>query len=906
MAGPSAEPNQTRPGAEESDEATHRGAPAACPEAVGPYLELRPLATAPGVRLFAAKEPSGRPVLLQVARCRAAESDEERRALGDYRRMVATATEQLAADPEVRLEAHGAGADPEGGPHLFWALPWADGAEAVGRLGQLTASRGAIAVATGLARRLEERQRRGRLDPLLSEDLVYLDPHGEARLAAFSIHLPLEGLDPEHPAPRLAPEEELRGEPRRSGDLWRLGRLLERLAAAAPGEPPELLALSERLQAPDPAARPELAEVLTTLESIAGRAVDLLEATSADMETVGVDAGPVDDGDAPIEGWPGLPAEAGAGQPTLTAEPTAIAESETPDETATRAEEPRAPAPRASSAPTVPPSGARRGGDIKDAATVRVILPPPEAAPPGPRQPPNISDGVTLLDAQNLGALPVLSTSRHMAETVVDEPFRGQPDLDLPEESTLADVPAPSREPAPADPGEFPTLDDGLSRRRPAEPTRRTVWDKAKREPSLRASPAQGGSPEESPTDAPGILGPRGTVVGVKIINDPTGLRGLPAHVGPAMLPPPALLGVPEGPAARPDAPPELAPPPPAPRWDQPPAQLPAPLQAPAPLHSPAPPQTPVASTSQSGTPPPGGPVFGRPTLPMPAPKRSRWLGLGLRALEFFMVGGLAALAATYFLPQLGRKGATPATTAPEEARERPTWHIHPAGEVVLDASPPDTLVVSEEDGRILGKTPLRFLLPAGGQIAVLLAAEGHEPQRLLLPERGRISSDLVKLESMEACEVEIAVPRAETLEAVGAQVTASRGRYTIPGAALLRSAHGYGAWLVRCPILGGAPQQALPERPPSSQVDLHVAGPVDTTLYLDGEEVGVVPFQETVASHFSELRVELPSGEAVTRWVPLFENTRLEMPRPRKRPEPDGAATEATKTKRRPRPPRP
>ncbi len=1073
---------------------------------IGGYIVFRDLALAPGVRMAEARDVDGQRVLLQLARCRRADSKDQREQRQDYIRMVASATEHLTQDDDLVVFAHGAADEPDGARTLFWALPWVDGCERLGRAASdVKTLEQLVAVATSLMERLAQRHQRGRLEPLLSEQLLVLRPTGAAVLIGVPIHLPDEWIARDAPPARLAPEERETGEPTAKGDLWRAGlalralaggvdvlpdvvsNVIEALAAANPDQRPpsaqdvlvELESLDGTLAASQDPSRPaenapartveEAAPPMTSVSSQEAAAEPVAEPEDWSLETLQGDplpaehaealravadrgaskkATPPDDvrstvldepmddvrqtvldelgsSDGPSKDLPSsaqsepspdaTPLDVLAHDTSFEANPMGAQPRESHDDAETDAHakadieavnaELAAPVQRgtASEQPTKPPGIWTRA---KEQQTIRVPYPESDKRTTEPREqarpeeirdtndvrfgrlpaPTSIPEAPTLLDAKRpkqrhtftKGAdTPNPNADPNFTKTLIDEPM---PDLSTDASDVVLHTPdaAPPLEGATAndpasemtlrdvsradlermehahprgDESEFPTMDDSL-RRRLGPPTKRTVWD--------TDTPSHGVSAAAA---AAGAMGPKGTVVGVRLIHDPTGLRPVPNL--PRLLPPggqmtppvgllppgpdhrnddlaaqipkgatiagqPALLGdpallalrarsiqaaesdqvqVPQGgwpaeerddlmPAARridPAASHEgmmLRPPP----RDLPaiPAQLPRPSQSappmeaqrqlPAPMEAPRAPSQdlPRVSTSRPShsSPSHSSPSHSAPSMSEPPPKRSpAWFLIG--ALLFFATGGGVALGLSLLFPRsssptanLGKNtaGGVPAQTKP--------YAIGPASEVVLEASPRDAKVVAERTGRVLGTTPLRFLVPQGVPTAVLVAADGYEPQRLVLPDRGRISTDLVPLGKNEHCRVSITAPEGVGLEGFGGEVEVGT-RFRIPGSVVLRS-EGHGAWLVRCPKFGGSGDVTLERFPAPRDVSLEVTGPWGAEIKLNGEVRGKVPVTVDEPIDYYEVTAKDDKG-SVSRWLPLVGNTQLKMPEPRR-----------------------
>lgn len=1058
---------------------------------IGGYVVFRDLALAPGVRLAEARDADGKQVLLQLARCRRADSADQREQRQDYIRMVASATEHLTQDSDLTVYAHGAADEPDGARTLFWAVPWIEGAERLGRAAaQVKTVEQLIAAGASIMERLAARHGRGRLDPLLCEQLLVLKPTGGATLVGVPIHLPDEWIARDAPPARLAPEERETGEPTAKGDLWRAGIALRALASGLDALPDVVGDLIEGLTKATPDQRPASAQdVLVELESMDGTlaasqepggskpAAATVEEPAPPMEVVSSQASaePVaepadwalqtlhDDRGAAKELETLLgdvtpdeirqardavraavaakdeksavvqPDATPVDMPALDVKPTEPLGSDESETVAAGDEEVETDAHKkadidavneelkheqqskpgtASEQPTKPPGIWTRAqqqqtvrvpypetsesttaeqvqasdDEIRDSDEVRFgRLPAPTSIPEAPtlldakkpkerqtftKQPdpprgrPDPHFTKTLIDAP----MPDLSTDASdvvLHESNAAPPPEGATANDPASEMTLRDVSRADlerMERSRGDESEFPTMDDSLRKnpRRPDPPTKRTVWD--------TDTPSHGVSAAAA---AAGAMGPKGTVVGVRLIHDPTGLRPvpnlprllppggnmsgppaglLPAATGPAQehedlaaqIPggatiagQPALLGDPNMLALRarslqpapsdaralppggwPDGSQGALVPPNAraiqpavsqegmlvrpPARDLPPASSQNPSQShsgfeapqlPAPIEAPQPSQD-LPKVSRS-TPPQS---HSEPTPPPPR-RSSAWFFFG--AILFFATGGAVALGLSFLFPgsgsptaNLGRNpAAIPAQTNP--------YAIGPAAEVVLEATPRDAKVLSERTGRILGTTPLRFLVPQGVPTAVMVAAEGYEPQRLVLPDRGRISTDLVPLGKNEHCRVSITAPEGVGLEGFGGDVEVGT-RFRIPGSVVLRS-EGHGAWLVRCPKFGGSGEVTLDKFPPQRDVALEITGPWGAEVKMNGEMRGKVPVTIDQPIDFYEVEVKDNDG-TVSRWLPLVGKTQLKMPDPRRAAPPPPPTPEEEEPKDKPK----
>lgn len=193
------------------------------------------------------------------------------------------------------------------------------------------------------------------------------------------------------------------------------------------------------------------------------------------------------------------------------------------------------------------------------------------------------------------------------------------------------------------------------------------------------------------------------------------------------------------------------------------------------------------------------------------------------------------------------------------------------ANEVIVNAVPSTAVVVSERDGQILGPVPIVLQVPPEHQVAVLVTAKGYEPQRLVLPSRGSVSTELLRLPAdADPCAMALPDGAEQAYEGVLADV-GTEGQLVVIGAAVVRAKDGRGpkagAWTIRCPRFGGRDHVIL-RRPPLGAARLSVTGPSGATVYLNDRNVGPVPLARTVEAAFT--KVTLRRGDlAVSRWVP-------------------------------------
>lgn len=212
------------------------------------------------------------------------------------------------------------------------------------------------------------------------------------------------------------------------------------------------------------------------------------------------------------------------------------------------------------------------------------------------------------------------------------------------------------------------------------------------------------------------------------------------------------------------------------------------------------------------------------------------------------ILGMLVALAA---LGGLALAGRTPAglANAPIVDLDR---------SVTLEVDTPNAVVIGE-DGTIL-QPPWVFAIPERGDAAVLVAAEHHRPERILLPTGGRIRVALAPRSDEASCRID-APPHVE-VEGIGVELDRRADRLSVNGTAALRVRKGevQTAHLIRCSDEATTTLQ-IPKR---QRTVLGVNG--EARVILDGGSIGHAPLEHDVRSGYH--RVEI---DGVARWVPVF-----------------------------------
>ncbi len=778
---------------------------------VGPYQVSNILSRGPGVWLAAGRDASQKKVLLQLSRCRAAGSPEQEGSRADFLRSITAATEHMTQDPEVEVLGHGVDERNDGTAVIYWALPWVPEADKVGRAGDIIRNADQlIAASTGLLERVIDRHKRGRLEPLLAPEFVALRPAGGGKLLGIPVFLPSQWLAEPVQKTRLAPEEQGVQEPRRAGDLWRVGEAIRILGSRAVGKPAGWISYIDRLTDPDPMRRIGSAnEALVELESLqgtlAGDQHQLREERDRQLATMNASAATVIDNRV-SSGEASLPPEhtEGSEERTLADVPVsalrkqsrAASEQPTMDGSASSLR-----SKGSDESPTlwVTRDEVAKAAGMQPDPPTEAALPAPSSEDLSPRGPKGTVVGVRL------------PQDDRMALIGADGKVVGGVNLPTRDQVQNAQV----------------TNEAGGAHRVPSE---------------LQNQPVA--NPGNLPVKA---FGPGGTVA-----------SPLPP-IGAAPLQPQVQEQAP--PAVVPQQ--QLAPPPPVV------PHQPAPQAASHPGVAAAQ-QLPAAHSNASS-------IEGvkQEVLESLKPKRMR--------LTIVMLILLAVAAGAVVQLLKPKKTTSLSAISSSEVVGTESQLITAWNDVVLEVVPSSAVVVGEQDGRILGKSPLRLLVPKKGQVAVLVTAPGYEPVRLILPSRGRLTVNLADTAGVRKCPVEVIAP-GKALAAVGyPEVKPTKNNYQIPGAVVMRSVEGHGAWLVRCVTYGGQKQHRFVSRRKHKKVELKVSRPELAAILIDSDGIGDSPVARQVKAGFIKVRAETKDGAFSERWVPAFVDTNLGMPRPSK-----------------------
>lgn len=473
-----------------------------------------------------------------------------------------------------------------------------------------------------------------------------------------------------------------------------------------------------------------------------------------------------------------------------------------------------------------------------------------------------------------------LATDRHRFSTQAHALERPEKQTliasdDANDDRTLTDVPI-----------DGPRIDPAVKPRATGADEAPTMWLKREEVSRVRRgagieSPVQD-APTQPPTAAPPAaadaqpMGPKGTVVGVRLADD---------VVAAGRAPPTRVF---DDPAASPSGPPA-----PGPELAVGPAGTvanePVPLKAFGPGGTVAG-EVPDFARSTSGV---GAPLVAFERAPRPVPDPSdetslppppvpqpRRLALTVTALLLLAV----VAAAVVQLLKPPKKDETVRGRSRTVATRTGRRLVTPWNDVLLETSPATASIIGERDGRELGPSPVRVLVPEGDDVTVLVTAPGYEPVRLVLPSRGRVTVHLTSTGNVLDCPIEVAAPGRRPLEVVGGGKGGPNGKYDIAGAVVMRSTEGHGAWLVRCATYGGQKRHRFISRSTGGPktVEVQVRSPDKSQIRLVEGNAAARPIPATLEAPSGFVRLEgtLANGKKVQRWVPGFQDLAVELPR--------------------------
>lgn len=876
---------------------------------VGPYEVVREVLRAPGAMLAEARDASGQPRLLQLTRFRGAQTDDDREKRQKHEKVLAQRTMELIGDADVIVHAHG-GADAEDGERvLFWALPWSDAPFLVDRVkSEPLSSNELIEIGVALAQRMAARHSSGRVDPLLSEHLLRAGEPGKPEVVGVPIAVDSEWMSPNMISARLAPEETSTQDRRPSGDVWRLGKLLSALAEHTRSLSAEAREAFAQLSDDDTQKRtpsaPVAVELLMKLNAIVPPAAasrsrpDSTSSAERSVETAIVSAKRVVD---PIETTETL----------RDADPPA--NSDHPNNGHANSDH----------------GYAGNNGHANDNNVFAGLLPNP-------------------LESSSW-EIPTLTPARDMARA--EDTVKEMELVTAQARAMVADhTPAPiseseaitsQSEPQTPSPIHLPSIlvdrtDTAETGPRLLAPSMPIVAHAIPTDGAVRALHVDSFSARDTLVDAPlavkmpepmmvEVLPPRIAIAPTEKVEPET---PIPSAV-PVLLPfeptnnerareiapmKPVVVTVPaekksNGNGNHPVASAIASLDPLAASWAQP--VLPAGespwsevVQARGTHHRDRsdfpgfPDDVPVparitlekratafdmedVSRSRAALPIPE--IETRPAYSeVPTSEIEVELAAALKGIDKKKVvfGVLVALVIFGLFALLSRAGSKTET--------RDAAMITAANEVTLDSDPPGATVVAEADGQILGKTPIRFLIAPGSDVAVYLVAPSREPLRLALPSRGGLTAKLSPIDASD-CVVSVTAPGAAELEGIDVDIGSNTERH-VPGAAVVRAKAEQsvrGARLVLCPGLGGEKEQELRLERVSRPVAVRVTQPEGAAAYLNGDPIGPVPGIGRTATAFSRVRIDDQNGVSDERWVSTLSNIEVRMPPPRAKPMP-------------------
>lgn len=809
---------------------------------VGPFEVVREVLSAPGASLAEAKDATGQVRLVQIMRLRAVDNDEDREKRQKQEKVLAQRTMELIGDSEIVVHAHG-GADGANGERvLFWALPYSETPLLVERVKQKPlASAELILLGVQLAERMAARHATGRVEPLLSEHLIRWTGDTKPEVVGAPLSLDADWVAPSMIPALLAPEEMKTQDRRPSGDVWRLGKLLAALACH-----------TQEVSEPMRATFDKLAE--DDLEKRISSATTALEALSrlGDPESA-VFAPFLSNSATPANGTNGeLPNMMLSTSWEISVPDRAASFPNTPSQgTAARAIEEITARARALVADTVPEHDSEAVTNQSEPQTpVLSALP---------------SILVDRTEDRDTGPTDRSLVAPSMPQSVNSDTVRAIQVESFSARDTQVDAPIPVKMPEPSVSvmdSIVPRMVESTERVEPATPipSQAAVFLIA---PQETTKEERGREPEA----------PKPIVVATTVEKKTNGNGHHPA--GPV------------DPIAASWAQPVL------PVGESPWSEV---VHARGAVHRDRsefpgfPDEIPVPARS---TLEPRVPAYEAPSLPeLPeldvAPKYAEVptneieveLAAALKGIDKkkMVSGVLVALVILGLFALISRAGVKQEGVAPRI--------VTGANEVALDSNPPGATVVAEADGTILGKTPMRFLVAPGSEVAVYLVAPSREPLRLALPSRGGITAQLSPIDASD-CVVKVTAPNNVELEGVDTDIGTNAERH-LPGAAVVRAKADQdlrGARLVLCPALGGEKEQELKLERTARASAVRVTQPEGAAAYLNGDPIGPVPGVGRTNAAFSRVRIDDQNGVSEERWVSTVGDTEVRMPAPKTKP---------------------
>lgn len=804
---------------------------------VGPYEVVREIVRGPGATLAEARDPGGERRLLQLVSLRAVDGELERAERHRHERQIAQRTAELVTEGELTLHAHGGIDLIESGERLlFWVLPWIEGTFFLERAKERPLVVGeVIRVAWKLAERMAVRHQASRVDPLLAEHFLYGGAEETIDLAGVPVAALSQWLGREMLQPRLAPEEERTEDRRASGDLWRLGGLLGELARLSDPLSAEVKSAFDALAEPDVGRRAASAtQAVATFERIWTARAEGQSAVFAELLSFPTKTSSRVASNGVATGSPAI-------------DPAASPEATLPD-------------PLAVVSWDIPASV------LPDREEAVVLGFDPEAVTKQaePLTPvPAVDAAVTLIDQDRIEPVHAEAVKGGGAErpaSAAPAPTPGEEKTVEPVERVKQIKPAEAK-PPPATLAAASVHDrfvDTFVEEATWAPAIDAQRAAATERVEAHAPSARGEFFERTPPPRSNSAKPRAASGNGHALSEHP-IDPIAASWAQPVLPsgesPWSEVLQPRGTQQRdrsafPGFSEEI--PVPARSEDRPAISRPEP---------------PVFDATSDYKDVPTGEIQVEIAAALRGVNAKKIVSAVLMLLVMF---GLFAL----FARSSGRSA------------EREVRIATPANEVTLESDPPGATVVAEADGAILGKTPLRFLVPPGSMAGVFLSTAGREPLRVTLPERGGITAKLVAVEE-GPCEVKLVTAERVDLEGIDAEVGTGALR-KIPGAALVRARTGQrlrGARLVLCPALGGKKEQDLSLERKGSAVQVRLTQPDGAAAIINGESVGNVPVALEAQPGFSRVQVSDLRGNSEERWVATLSPTEVRMPIPRPQP---------------------
>lgn len=208
-------------------------------------------------------------------------------------------------------------------------------------------------------------------------------------------------------------------------------------------------------------------------------------------------------------------------------------------------------------------------------------------------------------------------------------------------------------------------------------------------------------------------------------------------------------------------------------------------------------------------------------------------------------------------------------------------WAAGVVNDVLLEATPLGSVsVVSELDGNMVGVAPLRFLVPAGPPVHVLLSSPGRLPKRVRLPSSGALRVELERLpETAAECTLELPGGGVWRYQNSDGDLSDDKGELPLRGTGVVRIVPGgFGAWIVKCPTEGGLVSVDLRRRRPPT-VEARLLGPRGSLAYLRHQPIGTIPQRWQQAQTFAQVHIRTVEGIYTMRWVALPGVTEIRMP---------------------------